>query len=168
MRTHVGLIPEEDLGVVVITNLNNSWIPQVVLFHIFDAFLGAGGKDWNDAMHAVFLEEEREGEERRAREEASRVRGTSPSHGLDAYVGSYSDTLYGEARVNRENGALILEVGPSFVGELEHWHFDTFRARWRDLQLGRAWVEFRLNREGKVTEMEVEGWGVFHRKEGGG
>jgi len=70
--------------------------------------------------------------------------------------------------VNREDGAIVLEVGPAFVGELVHWHFDTFRARWRDLQLGRAWVEFRLNREGKVTEMEVEGWGVFRRKEGGG
>jgi hypothetical protein len=168
MRTHVGMIPEEDLGVVVITNLNNSWIPQVVLFHIFDAFLGADGKDWNRAMYDVYLEELREGEERRAKEEAARVHGTSPSLGLEAYAGSYSDTLYGDARVTLEDGVLILEVGPYFVGELEHWHFDTFRARWRDAQLGRAWVEFRLSRAGKVAEMEVEGWGAFQRKEGGG
>jgi len=168
MRTQVGLIPEEDLGVVVLTNLGNSWIPQVVLFHIFDAFLGPSGKDWNEAMYTVNLEEEGKAEERRAREEASRVLGTSPSHDLEAYVGSYSDTLYGEARVSREDGTLLLEIGPSFVGELEHWHYDTFRARWRDLQLGRAWVEFRLDREGKVTEVEVEGWGVFHRTEVGG
>jgi CubicO group peptidase (beta-lactamase class C family) len=168
MRTHVGMIPEEDLGVVVITNLNNSWIPQVVLFHIFDTFLGADGKDWNRAMYDVYLEELREGEEQRAKEEAARVHGTSPSLGLEAYAGSYSDTLYGDARVTLEDGVLILEVGPYFVGELEHWHFDTFRARWRDAQLGRAWVEFRLSRAGKVAEMEVEGWGAFQRKEGGG
>ena len=168
MRTHVGMIPEEDLGVVVITNLNNSWIPQVVLFHIFDTFLGAEGKDWNRAMYDVYLEELREEEERRAEEEAARVHGTSPSLGLEAYAGSYADTLYGDARVTLENGVLILEVGPHFVGELEHWHFDTFRARWRDAQLGRAWVEFRLSRAGKVAEMEVEGWGAFQRKEGEG
>lgn len=168
MRTHVGLIPEEDLGVVVITNLNNSWIPQVVLFHILDAFLGASYKDWNEAMYAVNLQDEREGEERRAKEEASRIPGTSPSLGLESYAGSYSDALYGDARVRLEGGTLVLEIGPSFVGELEHWHFDTFRARWRDTQQGRSWVEFRLGREGKVAEVEVEGWGVFHKTEGGG
>jgi len=168
MRTHVGMIPEEDLGVVVITNLNNSWIPEVVLYHVLDTFLGPRDKDWNQAMYAVYMESQREAEERRAKEEASRVPGTSPSLAADAYVGVYADSLYGEARVRREGDALVLEVGPSFVGELEHWHFDVFRARWRDEQLGRAWVEFRLNRQGKVAEMEVEGWRAFLKTDSGG
>ncbi len=168
MRTHVGMIPEEDLGVVVITNLNNSWIPQVVLYHVFDAFLGPTGKDWNQAMYAVHLESEREAEARREEEEAGRIRGTSPSLSLEAYTGTYADTLYGGARVSLRDGDLFLEVGPYFVGPLEHWHFDTFRARWEDRQLGQAWVEFRLNRQGKVSEMAVEGWGGFHKTEGEG
>lgn len=163
MRTQVGMIPEEDLGVVVITNLNNSWVPQVVLYHVFDAFLGPAGKDWNQAMYAVYLESEREAEARRAEEEASRVRGTSPSLKLEAYTGTYADTLYGDARVRLRDGALFLEVGPFFTGELEHWHFDTFRASWEDEQLGRAWVEFHLDRRGRVSEMVVEGWGGFHK-----
>jgi hypothetical protein len=166
MRTHVGLIPEEDLGVVVVTNLNNSWIPQVVLYHVLDAVLGPRDKDWNRAIRAVHLESERKAEESRAKEEASRVEGTSPSLDLEAYVGRFSDTLYGDAEVRMEGEGLVVEVGPSFVGELEHWHFDTFRARWRDLQLGRAWVEFRLNRKGRISEMEIQGWGVFHKDEG--
>jgi len=166
MRTHVGLIPEEDLGVVVVTNLNNSWIPQVVLYHVLDAVLGPRDKDWNRAIRAVHLESERKAEESRAKEEASRVEGTSPSLDLEAYVGRFSDTLYGDAEVRMEGEGLVVEVGPSFVGELEHWHFDTFRARWRDLQLGRAWVEFRLNRKGRISEMEIQGWGVFHKTEG--
>jgi hypothetical protein len=168
MRTHVGMMPEEDLGVVVITNLNNSWIPQVVLFHVFDQFLGPTGKDWNQAMYAVNLESEREAEARREEEEAARVRGTSPSLDLEAYTGTYVDTLYGEARVSLQGGRLVLEVGPYFVGMLEHWHFDTFRARWEDEQLGRAWVEFHLDRRGKVAEMTVDGWGGFHKTEGEG
>jgi hypothetical protein len=162
------MIPEEDLGVVIITNLNNSWIPEVVLYHLLDAFLGPRDKDWNQAMYAVYLESQKENEERRAKEEASRVRGTSPSLELDGYVGAYADSLYGEARVRRESDVLVLEVGPYFVGELEHWHFDVFRARWRDEQLGQAWVEFRLNRQGKVAEMEVEGWRAFQKTDRGG
>ena len=36
-----------------------------------------------------------------------------------------------------------------------------------DEQLGRAWVEFRLNRQGKVAEMEVEGWRAFQKTDTG-
>lgn len=168
MRTHVGMIPDEDLGVVVITNLNNSWIPQAVLFQIFDAFLGPRDKNWSQAMYAVHLESEEEAAERRSKDEASRVPGTSPSLSLGGYVGTYADTLYGSAEVTLENGALVLRVGPSFVGELEHWHFDTFRARWRDWQLGQAWVQFHLGREGKVEKVEVQGWQAFQKTEGEG
>lgn len=165
MRTHVGLVPEEELGVVVITNLNISWIPQVVLYHVFDAFLGPRDKDWNETIYQVHVESELEEEEERAEEEAARVQGTSPSLPLDAYVGRYTDVLYGEAEVTLEEGALRLRVGTSFEGRLEHWHFDTFRARWDDRQLGRAWVEFRVDREGKVEAVEVSGWRAFQKTE---
>jgi hypothetical protein len=168
MRTHVGLIPEEDLGVVVITNLNNSWIPQVVLYHIFDAYLGPRDKDWNDVIYQVQLESEAESKERLTREEDARVEDTEPSLPLDAFVGVYADILYGEAEITLENGALRLSVGPSFQGTLEHWHFDTFRARWDDSQLGRAWVEFRLDRAGKVEEVDIQGWRAFQKTEGKG
>jgi CubicO group peptidase (beta-lactamase class C family) len=168
MRTHVGLIPEEDLGVVVITNLNNSWIPQVVLYHIFDAYLGPRDKDWNDVIYQVQLESEAESKERLTREEDARVEDTEPSLPLDAFVGVYADILYGEAEITLENGALRLSVGPSFLGTLEHWHFDTFRARWDDSQLGRAWVEFRLDRAGKVEEVDIQGWRAFQKTEGKG
>ena len=168
MRTQVGMIPEEELGVVVITNLNNSWIPQLILFHIFDEFLGSQEKDWNKAIHDVYMEEKAESEERSAREEEARVPGTSPSLPLEDFVGSYTDELYGEAAIILEDGLLKLKVGPSFVGVLEHWNFDTFRAVWEDEQLGRAWVEFRLDRTGKVEEMEVQGWRAFQKTEGQG
>lgn len=168
MRTHVGMIPEEGLGVVVLTNLNNSWIPQVVLYHILDAYLGPRDKDWNRAMYDIHLEGETESKERRAREEENRVRGTSPSLELDAYAGTYTDPLYGTVEVRLEGHGLVVEVGPQFVGDLEHWHFDTFQATWRDETLGQAWVEFRLDRLGEVSEVEVQGWRAFHKTEGEG
>ena len=168
MRTQVGMLPEEELGVVVLTNLNNSWVPQVVLYHILDAYLGRRDKDWNQAMRSLYVEEEAESQERRIRDVEARVEGTSPSLELDAYAGVYADSLYGLAEVRLEAGALVLEVGPEFVGDLEHWHFDTFRARWRDESLGWAWVQFRLDRRGKVSAVEVQGWRDFHKTEVGG
>lgn len=166
MRTQVGFIPEEDLGVVVITNVNISRVPQVVLYHLFDTFLGPREKDWNRVMREAHLESRAEGEERRREREEARVEGTTPSLPLEAYAGTYADSLYGMAEVRLEDGALVVEVGPAFVGELEHWHFETFRARWRDEQLGRAWVQFHLDRRGRVEEVEIQGWRGFRKREG--
>ena len=114
----------------------------------------------------AYLEGEAEARDRRAEEEEARIQGTSPSLDREDYVGVYSDDLYGSTHVRLEGDELVLEVGPEFVGDLEHWHFDTFRARWRDESLGRAWVQFRLDRRGKVAEVEVQGWKAFQKTEG--
>jgi len=44
----------------------------------------------------------------------------------------------------------------SRVGDLEHWHYDAFFARWRDPVMGKTLVTFRLSPEGKVASLEVE------------
>ena len=43
--------------------------------------------------------------------------------------------MYGDASVRVENGALHASLGAAFDGTLEHWHYDTFRAAWRDPML---------------------------------
>ncbi|MEJ2205991.1 MAG: serine hydrolase [Gemmatimonadota bacterium] len=167
MRTHVALMPEEDVGVVVLTNLNVSVVPQLVAFHVLDRFLApredGSVKDWNDLMRGRWLEDQAEARERREATEAERVTGTTPSLALDAYVGTYQDVLYGTANVSLEEGALVLDVGPYFIGTLEHWHFDTFRARWRERGLGTAMVTFQLGADGQVAEVRVGGFDRFIR-----
>ena len=46
---------------------------------------------------------------------------------------------------------------PSLQGELEHWQYDTFIARWRDRELrADAYVTFALNPEGKVEQIKMK------------
>jgi hypothetical protein len=87
--------------------------------------------------------------------EEARVKGTNASLALEKYAGAYKDDMYGDAKVTQENGKLVLRT-PSFVGDLEHWHYDTFRVTWRDRTLGKALVNFTLNEEGKVDSMGVK------------
>jgi hypothetical protein len=49
--------------------------------------------------------------------------------------------------------------------ELEHWHFDTFRATWSDPGLGTAMVSFALDEAGRVRSLELAGIGEFRRVE---
>ena len=95
------------------------------------------------------------------RAEAQRVPNTKPSLPLDQYAGVYADSLYGEVRVRADGGKLTVDRGPAFQGELEHWHFDTFQAKWSAQNLGRAPITFRLNAAGKVDELQTDLGGVL-------
>jgi len=93
--------------------------------------------------------------------EESRIPNTKPSVALANYAGTYSGALYGDATVTEENGKLVVRLmsSPNFVGDLEHWHFDTFNIKWRSsivYPFGRGFVTFTLDGNGKVNEMKID------------
>ncbi len=71
--------------------------------------------------------------------------------------------MYGGAKVAFENGKLVAQFGPNFIGDLEHWNYDTFRVTWRDRMEGRGFVNFRFNPQGNVETMNIEGIAEFTR-----
>ncbi|MFP5355282.1 MAG: DUF3471 domain-containing protein, partial [Gemmatimonadota bacterium] len=85
------------------------------------------------------------------------VSGTRPSLPLERYAGSYADSLNGTVRVTVEGGALRAVWGKSYAGPLEHWHYDTFMARWEDRRAGSAPLTFVLDARGRVAELRVRG-----------
>jgi CubicO group peptidase (beta-lactamase class C family) len=145
MSAMVGLLPGERLGVVVLSNLEEQSLREALMYKIFDLYLGVAPKDWSADMLAV---KERVDSARAKRErdtDAKRVKGTHPSLPLASYAGTYTDSLYGPAQVRLENGHLVLSMAPDQVGDMEHWHFDTFRATWRDHRDGKRFVAFDLD-----------------------
>lgn len=96
----------------------------------------------------------------------ARVTGTSPSLALDEYVGTYTDPMYGEATVTGEDGRLRLRQGTNYVGELEHWHFDTFRVVWSNPTLGRSFVTFMLSPTASVSSLDMPGLATFQQRQG--
>jgi CubicO group peptidase (beta-lactamase class C family) len=161
--TQVAMVPSEGLGVVVISNLGASDVPTSVMYRVIDAFLGVPPRDLS-AEYLVLQQRANERTTARAREvEAARVRGTRPSLPLDRYAGTYTDSVFGEMRLTREGDRLVLHYAPDYVADLEHWHHDTFRARWRRTGFGQAFVSFALDAAGTVASMQVEGYGGFAR-----
>lgn len=163
MRAEVALMPEEKLGLVILTNLHGNVLPQALMFKIFDSYLGAPPRDWSSEMLKVVKGLEEQAKTTEKKTEGERVKGTSPSLPLDRYAGTYRSDMYGEAKVGFENGKLITRFGPNFTGDLEHWHFDTFRVIWRDRMQGKGFVSFRLNKQGKVDELNIENLSNFTR-----
>jgi hypothetical protein len=158
MYSALSLVPEERLGVVVLTN-GMTGLGDALAARVVDAYLGVPERDWSREL----LERERE----HVRQRADAVRkaiepefpGTKPSLALEAYAGSYSGNVYGEATVSLESGALVLRLAanPDLVADLSPLQFDTFLIRWRKafpwFAEGRA--QFVLDNRGQVARLEL-------------
>jgi len=164
MLSLAALLPEENLGVVVLTNTtgrNNLF--TALMYSVFDRYLGMPDRDWSGTFLRRAEDEDLRAAEARSRAEEERVIGTHPSLAAEEYAGLYRHPMYGEASVRWEDGNLVLRRGPAFTGDLQHWHYDTYRAEWRHPGLGRALITFTLNFAGEVNAMQIEGLGEFER-----
>jgi len=162
MTALVAFMPDEQLGVVVLTNMNGSPLPTVLAYDVFDRFLGRPAKDRVAEIQAARTRATARAEQAVAKIEAARVKGTSPSLPLGRYSGDYADSANGTMAVRLEGGKLVLRYGPEFIGDLEHWHYDTFRVLWRSSALvGPGFVSFTLDGTGRVSMLEVERFGEF-------
>jgi CubicO group peptidase (beta-lactamase class C family) len=151
------MIPEENLGVVALIN-QESPLAAAAVYSLIDAYLGTPATDWYDAFaHAQREVLEKEQAARIALEEA-RVTGTQPALTLEQYAGAYHADVYGEASVALEDDHLVLRFSqtPAFTGDLEHWHYDTFRIHWRDPMVTAGLVTFPLTAQGKPFEMKFD------------
>ncbi len=164
MRALIGMVPEENLGVAILTNLNPSSIDEALMFSIFDHYLGGPERDWSKEMLAgVTVLREKATMARRDRESA-RAESTSPSLSIEEYVGAYADSAYGTAEVTLVGKRLRFELGIN-AGDMSHWHYDTFKVGWDGANRGESTVTFALGPDGKVSQMTLGG--LVMRRVGG-
>jgi CubicO group peptidase (beta-lactamase class C family) len=158
MVSRVLLLPEESIGVVVLTNQESGPGRDAIAYGLLERARGkASGVDWIVAGQASVMrtrerEMQAETRARRSRDAASR-----PSRPLAAYAGSYSDRWRGEATIAEDGGHLVLHIShsPSLVADLSHWQQDTFVGKWRDRTVPDAYVTFVLSPEGAVDEIRM-------------
>ena len=153
MSAMVGFLPDDGIGVVILTNLNQNLGTVPLMNSFFDRALGVTPKDWI-------------GEFQRAQEHfmaamqaqgamPAPTPGTRPSLPLEQYAGTYRHPLYGTATVRFDGGKLVIgyDHNATGTGDLEHHQYDAFTAMMRDPILGKAPVTFRVGYRGTVESM---------------
>ena len=158
MNSVVALVPGLDLGIFAAGNLFCGFRPALVN-HIIDLFLGIEREyDWNVLSMQRHDKNMKEALQRRQEIEDSRITGTSPTLPLNAYTGIYHDRVYDDAEVYMaEDGKLRIRFwnDPEMVTELEHWHYDTFRASWINPAMREKFVNFDLGNMGEIRQLNV-------------
>ena len=154
MLSYIGFMPEEDLGIIILTNSDNHSANGALAYQVFDTLLGIEGPDWSKRYLKAYQENQRRQQERKQEKRKARVRGTKPTHATSAYVGRYTDAVYGQACITEDNGKLKLKLlaHPKFTGTLSHWHYDTFVATWDHRLWQESLVSFKLDKHGAITQ----------------
>lgn len=155
--TRVMLVPEENMGVVILTNAEEGNAFEYVLFHILDAYLGGPTQDYIAAFKALEDKDRTEADEKMGQASHARAADSKPSLPLEKYVGDYSDLWYGKVTIRSENGGLLLNFERTAKGlaDLQHWQYDTFKAHWRDRTVEDAFVTFTLKPDGSIDHFTM-------------
>lgn len=149
------LVPEENLGVVLLTNSMN-FLPQALSMQIVDEYLSKTESDWATFYHERAKRYEEMNKEKENEKEESRVDDTKPSLELANYTGVYNDNSYGEAKIELiEENLVVSFPTKTFVSEMEHWHFDTFKIHLDDY-LPEGYITFDLNSKAEVTGFKID------------
>jgi CubicO group peptidase (beta-lactamase class C family) len=151
----IGLIPDRRLGVYVFGNLDHAELRHALMLKTFDLYLGGPGRDWNADLKRLYDELQREGDSAEAQFERTRIANTRPTLPLAAYAGSFSNPLWGDVVVELRGDTLYLRMGiaPEGQGPLDHWNYDTFRARLGDGRSSPVRVHFRVDPRGQASEL---------------
>lgn len=158
MLSAVTLIPDENLGVVILTNgLKGIFTPLVN--YTVDAFLGIPEKDWSgEALTRSKKSQDTRIEDRKK----ARIPGTKPTLALQQYAGVYHTPAYGDIIVKYEAGKLQLdfEHTPDLSAALNHWHQDVWEIKWDQPEL-LAWfsfgtIQFDLDNNARVTGIRFD------------
>ncbi|MGD9561590.1 MAG: serine hydrolase [Pyrinomonadaceae bacterium] len=156
----IGLIPDKKLGIYIFGNVDHAEVRHALMYKAFDlfAFDDSNGRDWSSEFKALYDGIAAEGKKQEAAVKAMRIQNTRPSLALEAYIGRYSDPLYGSMEVSAADGKLRLTVNKGLSARLDHWQFDTFQAVWDKRWWGEDLMSFQINPiTGKVASLTLAG-----------
>ena len=162
MVTQITLIPDINLGILVLTNQQQTEAYRAVTNTILDSYLDVEQEDWV-AKCKEQLDRDRENAQRITDEVWQKVNSTLSQNAtkidLAPFVGTYQDRWFGTVILFMKDGRLFFksEKSPRLTGEVIYYKNHTFVAKWKDRTLDAdAFLEFDLNEKGIIAGFKMK------------
>ncbi len=162
MASQIILIPDIDLGIVVLINTasETGFSPtEAIAFTILDDYLGLDDFNWMDKIYQSFQESDSEADSivnatwQKVEQNAVKIH-------ANKYTGIYEDPWFGNVEVFESNGKLWFKSyrSPLLNGQLQLYENDTFAIKWEYQDLnGDAFVIFSGLDAKKTQFIEIKG-----------
>jgi len=152
MTAAVGMMPEKKFGVVVLSNMDHTPLPEILRRYIFDLQLGGAVpvRDLSAETYAQYKVQLRRVDSVEAAQRAQHPANAAPPLPLAAYAGTYGDSLYGDLIVSVNDGQLELQRG-EWTAPLQYWNANNFRWAVRGSPAGVLTITFDVSTQNTVT-----------------
>jgi hypothetical protein len=162
MLSKIIMIPDLDLGVVVLTNsyYGGDGLFQAVSQTIVDSYLGLDDNGWTDRYLASY-----ESSSGSAKAEVERIWKTVEAAkddriNPDDYIGIYRDLWFGKIRIYMQDNQLWFASlrSPALTGPMYYYKANAFAIKWLKRELDAdAFAIFSLDEEGKAERIRMKG-----------
>ena len=161
MLSQTVLIPEMNVGIVVLTNTSPGGLAFVtVMNEITDAFLESEDFDWMQRIQNYLSYSDETGSEVVDKVWETCENANTEDLDLDNFTGTYSDDWFGEVTIENRDGKLWFtsERSPRLTGEMFFYQANTFAVKWAYREMNcDAFASFTLDEEGKGTAIKMKG-----------
>ncbi len=155
----LAFLPEDSVGVAVLSNLNGTPLPTAIAYDALDRLLGLSVVPWDQRFLAMEKGEEQAEKDAKSKGYVAQKPGTHPSHPLADYVGDYENPGYGLVSITRDSSSdsTPLHMKLNEKSEpLRHYHYDYFQTPENPLDpLEKIFVEFHTDLNGDISSLSM-------------
>ena len=160
--TSVTLVPEEKLGIVVLTNTDQNAFFQSLKWEILDAFLGLPYRNYDATFYSSFMKRQEANTKWLNEVKDSVAMNIKPEISLKEFEGKYKHEVYGYAELKIVNNnlelkpelELSLEHHSKLKGKLEYIGNNRFLCTYSDPTYGIKVFQFEIE-DGKVKSFDL-------------
>ncbi len=152
VSTLTTFMPQKGYGVIVIANMDYaSSFTMAATLYLYDKLNNMEPVNWNERYLKEKDDDDKKAKETEEEELKNLVKGTSPTHKLADYTGTYTNMPYGDVKIEEINGILNLTYN-SVSANLIHHVYDTFKID-NEYMFGYMKISFVLDNEGKIKSV---------------
>lgn len=148
-------LPDDDLGVVILTNKYGAGIfNNVLLYNIIDKMLDMDAIDWNGRYRDLINKFKELQNNQKSHMENGKKENTHPSHTLEGFTGEYTHPGYGKIYIKLEENMLKLQFN-EFRKPLEHYHYDVFSFSMEEFGIPPILINFIMDNNGDISSVSI-------------
>lgn len=136
--TNVCFVPEENLGITILSNNDNQNFFEALRYQLLDAYLGVAYTDRNKFQWGFFEQGKKATDGELAALKARVDKKNVPAVNPEDYTGDYYNTVYGKINISKNGNMLIcrFQHHPDLVGYMDYMDNNEFRMTYSNIGYG--------------------------------